>query len=798
MYRQVRGTYVWVEVSIRGRLLAKRNKLACAFLFVFCGLIVDASNYQFFMSNLKTKLFGEIDFSSLSENNGYNETMVCQNIINPILQELGYKNENIIREKPLKDPYLTVGRKRQPITTFADYAIKVDGCFPWVLEAKSPKESILDDDKIAQAYSYAKHIEINSTYFALCNGVQFVIFRTNSIDRKPILVFDMDSIDEYFATLKNLLSPDSFSVVNTPTLEIEAQKNNEFDYANRPLLKEIVVKKRASKIHFGVHGYFTKQAWNVVQQYVKNYTRQGDLVLDPFGGSGVTAIEALMLNRRAINIDINPLAVFLVKSLVAPVSIEKLKEAFEKVKKEYLKYEPHTADEIAEAIKKYPQPKPIPLPKGSDVADVTQLFSPKQLAQLSLLKYLICKQKDKNIKNVLLLMFSGLITRINLTFHVSKTGGSGDAAAFRYYRYRIAPEPTILDVMNTFELRYDKVIVAKKEIEKLIDKDTIHNIDIRKGTATDLSFLQNESVDYIYTDPPYGNKIAYLDLSIMWNAWLDFEVTEDDYEAEAIEGGQHNKTKENYKELIAKSIREMYRVLKFDRYLSFVFAHKDPEFWHLIVDTAEECGFEYVGAVPQKNGQSSFKKRQNPFTVLSGQLIINFRKSRNPRAIMKANLGMEMSDIIITTIEGVIAKNDGATLEQINDELILKGLELGFLCELRKEYSDLTPLLRNSFDYDKQTEKFHIIKNTKFTSHIDVHLRIRYFLTSYLKRMAMKGENPTFDQIVLDILPLLKNGTTPEKQTILNVLENIAQRTTDGRWQIRKSYQSQLEINFVD
>ena len=44
----------------------------------------------------------------------------------------------------------------------------------------------------------------------------------------------------------------------------------------------------------------------------------------------------------------------------------------------------------------------------------------------------------------------------------------------------------------------------------------------------------------------------------------------------------------------------MYRVLKYDRWMSFVFAHKDPEFWHLIIDTAESCGFEYIGAAPKK------------------------------------------------------------------------------------------------------------------------------------------------------------------------------------------------------
>ena len=137
----------------------------------------------------------------------------------------------------------------------------------------------------------------------------------------------------------------------------------------------------------------------------------------------------------------------------------------------------------------------------------------------------------------------------------------------------------------------------------------------------------------------------------MWNGWLDLEVTEQDYELEAIEGGEHHKTKDEYNDLIAKSIQEMYRVLKFDRWMSFVFAHKDPEFWHLIVETAEKCGFEYAGAVKQGNGQTSFKKRQNPFTVLSGQLIINFKKVRKPKYIMKyimkAALGMNTGEIIV-------------------------------------------------------------------------------------------------------------------------------------------------------
>ncbi len=226
--------------------------------------------------------------------------------------------------------------------------------------------------------------------------------------------------------------------------------------------------------------------------------------------------------------------------------------------------------------------------------------------------------------------------------------------------------------------------------------------------------------------------------------------------------------------------------------MSFVFAHKDPEFWHLIVETAESCGFEYAGAVAQKNGQTSFKKRQNPFTVLSGQLIINFKKVRKPKYIMKAALGLEIGDIVMQTIEGIIAKNNGATLEQINDELIIKGLELGFLDLMKKEYSDLTPILLETFDYDEKTELFTIKQNRKFRTYIDLNLRVKYYLISYLRRMEREKKIAHFDEIVLYIMPLLKNGVTPEDQTILNVLEDIAQRIEGDCWQLKTDGQRLL------
>ena len=617
------------------------------------------------MSITKQNLFGNLDFHSIAQNPDFKEDSVREVIILPVLKHLGYEQQNIVRSKTLKHPFLKIGsNKKREIKLIPDYLLKVAENYAWVLDAKSPNQQVNDSDHVEQVYSYASHPEIRSTYFALCNGLEFSLYRreyTNS----PVLCFALDEIEHYWDKLKMFLSPNSFQVGKNFTYEIP--KSAGFDYATRPMLEEIPVKKRAAKRHTGVHGYFTRQSWNVVAEYIRNFSKPGDLVLDPFGGSGITAIEALMNNRKAINIDINPMAVFIVEALVAPVNQAELSEAFEQIKNEYIKNEPKTKAEIKKALQKYDIPKDLPLPKGSDVKSVLQLYTDKQLAQLVLLKSIIKKQKNKNIRNALLLMFSGIIGRANNTWYCVGGEFGGGESVFRYFRYRIAPKKSELNIIKYFEMRYKRICDGKREISYFINENTRDNINIRKGTATNLKFLPKESVDYIYTDPPYGKKIPYLDLSAMWNAWLDLEVTEEDYRQEAIEGGEHKKSKKEYNTLISQSIKEMYRVLKFDRWLSFVFAHKDPEFWHLIIETAESCGFEYIGAVAQKNGQTSFKKRQNPFTVLSGQLIINFRKARNPRAILKANLGMDIADIVMQTIEGIIAKNNGANLEQIND-----------------------------------------------------------------------------------------------------------------------------------
>jgi hypothetical protein len=710
----------------------------------------------------------------------------------PLLQALGYREEHIRRSHSLKHPFLRTGSTNRPVGLIPDYAFFTEGRFAWVLDAKSPAEEVTDVGHISQVYSYAAHPEIRAKYFAICNGREFVLYNQEGADT-PVLEFAFSEVEHRWREIWRVLNAARFQsnseAFRTPLGAVQQALEAPFEYATRPLLKEIAVRKQQAKRHFGVHGYFTRQSWNVVSEYIRNYTRRGDIVLDPFGGSGITIVEAAMLGRRGVHVDLNPLANFLADALLVPVGVTQLSLAFSRLRTGFVKHMPTSQEEIERLALEAEPLLRTKLSSDADVETVSGLFSDLQKAQLLTLRRLALAEKDGDVRKCLMLVLSSMVTKFNLTYHPSSSrgDGGGDSAAFRYYRYRIAPQPIALDFLSFLDNRFKKIMAGKREVSARIDRQLYEEQSILQGSAADLGSIGTESVDYIYTDPPYGAKIAYLDLSAMWLAWLGMEPTVQDFDREAIQGGSRRKSKDSYNALIRQSIFEMYRVLKFDRWMSFVFAHKDPEFWHLIIESAEAAGFEYVGATPQKNGASSFKKRQHPFTVLSGQLIINFRKSPNPKAILKAHLGIDFADVVIETIEAVIARYEGAQIEQINDELIIRGLELGFLDLLKKQYSDLSPILSSNFDYDGDTEKFYIRKNSKFRTHVDVRLRIRYFLLSYLRRVEIAGTAPpTFDEIIMDIMPLLKNGMTPENQTILSVLEAIARPVGEsGGWRLK-------------
>jgi len=148
------------------------------------------------------------DFSIINTKD-FKEDSVREEIIVPLLKELGYTADGthkIIRSKNLIHPFVHIGTTTKKITLIPDYILAPNSKYYCILDAKSPTENIYSRSNIEQAYSYAIHHEIQSKYFALCNGIQFALYSVKNY--KPILEFKITEINKHLGKLRRLLSPD--------------------------------------------------------------------------------------------------------------------------------------------------------------------------------------------------------------------------------------------------------------------------------------------------------------------------------------------------------------------------------------------------------------------------------------------------------------------------------------------------------------------------------------------------------------------------------------------------------------
>ncbi len=413
-----------------------------------------------------------------------------------------------------------------------------------------------------------------------------------------------------------------------------------------PILTDIPAARQEAARHYGVHPYFTRRPSNVVRAYIERYSRAGDVVLDPFGGSGVTAIEAMLLKRCAIHNDLNPFANF-ITAAIADTSLKSttpLREAFERVasrcRAEVEAMDKADRDAIKRVLDAVPLPENIRLPRSSDAEFFFDLFTPRQLAGLALIKTAIDAEKDAACHQLLLLGWSAAVAKLNKTFLSAKgrTESRGGSSIFSIYRYKVAAEVIELPIWQTFHGRFLNVLAAKEEVFQLREYskhgsapenwvDSSKRLRILSLDATRLlEVLGKESVDYIFTDPPYGGHIAYLDLSILWNHWLGFAVA--DPGAEAIVGGEMRLTEEHYKAKLGESMRQCVQLLRPDRWFTVVFQHWDVSYFRVILEAiSDEGGLLKAAITHDKDVIWSMHKKKNAQSVLGGEMLLTFYKS---------------------------------------------------------------------------------------------------------------------------------------------------------------------------
>lgn len=411
-----------------------------------------------------------------------------------------------------------------------------------------------------------------------------------------------------------------------------------------PIESPIPADRQSAKRHYGVHPYFTRRPYNVVRDYIRHYSHPGNRVLDPFGGSGVTAIEAFLENRTGVHNDINPLANFIAQGIVDLHKGEEgdykaaLAEVRERCGDQLNQLDKMSDEQVQKLQRSVRLPENIPLPKTADVETYHELFTLRQLTALALLKDAIDELPHKYARKGMLLAWSATLTKLNRTF-LSAEGRAesrGGSSIFSIYRYKIAKEPVELPPWITFRERALNIIAAKNEIDKLIQstRGWAGKFELHSKDVEDLSAELESSIDYIFTDPPYGGHISYLDLSTLWNNWRGEMPSLKARRNELIVGGELDHEETMYTDRLGRSVQACVKMLKPGCWLSVVFQHWNVAYFEAILSSAAEMGADLKAAVSQIGDPiwSMHKKKSNQ-SVLAGEMILTFQNAGTPKMV---------------------------------------------------------------------------------------------------------------------------------------------------------------------
>jgi len=489
---------------------------------------------------------------------------------------------------------------------------------------------------------------------------------------------------------------------------------NDLSYAAiEPLEQRIPAQRQAAKRHYGVHPYFTRRPFNVVRDYIAQYSREGDVVLDPFGGSGVTAIEAYLENRVGIQNDINPLANFIARGIadLSKGNLEDYNHALGELK-DKCQHQLAQIGNMDESVLlsmcgQLPLPPNVRLPSNSDVEHYYDLFTMRQLVSLAILRQGIDALRSEYPRNAMLLAWSATLTKLNKTFLSAegRTESRGGSSIFSIYRYKIARMPVELPPWQTFEERAKNVLAAKIEIDRIIElkrqTGSWHgSFEVYSDDIVDLEKRFPDQIDYIFTDPPYGGHISYLDLSTLWNVWLGQVPTHNARLSELIVGGEVNHDESSYIRRLGQSIRSCVNMLKSERWLSVVFQHWNVAYFDAILTSAAEAGAELKAAISQVGDPiwSMHKKKRNE-SVLAGELILTFYKSGKRHQARRTG-GLDVSKLV-----GEILATSPPQIygESLFNQIILEAWHRSAIQALDISKTEFTEIIRrHGWHYDEK------------------------------------------------------------------------------------------------
>lgn len=267
------------------------------------------------------------------------------------------------------------------------------------------------------------------------------------------------------------------------------------------------------------------------------------------------------------------------------------------------------------------------LPEGSEtrrnerigILHAHQFYTKRNLIALSKLYQ---KIESSPMAHALRFMFTGMINRSTMMnrVHVNNyfNGGGGWNGGYLKGTLYVPNAPTETSVLEQIDDKFSAMVRASKLLAKV--RPNAQYV----GSADNLT-LRDNSVDYIFTDPPFGANINYSELNSLPEPWLRV-VTNNAHEA--IENPAQGKDALCYRETMTRCFAEYYRVLKHGKFMTVEFSNTSANVWNFIQSAIQSAGFviSNVSALDKKQG--SFNAVTTTTAVKQDLVITCYKPTR--------------------------------------------------------------------------------------------------------------------------------------------------------------------------
>ena len=274
----------------------------------------------------------------------------------------------------------------------------------------------------------------------------------------------------------------------------------------------------------------------------------------------------------------------------------------------------YPADELPDGYNTA-QPK-----RSHGITHVHQFYTKRNLHVKSLLINLI---DNYRLKKYFLWSTTSIENYINKK---QSFGGGGGGVTGTLYVPSLVQEKNVVDVLN-------------RKIKKIIfNKSDLDNVLITTQSTTNLNILPDKTIDYIFTDPPFGANLNYSELSFLWEAWLKVVTNQI---PEAIINTVQGKGLVEYQALMIQCFREYYRVLKPGRWMTVEFHNSKNSVWNAIQEALMRAGFIIADVRILDKQQGSFKQVTTTSAVKQDLIISAYKPKESFKREFTSKAGRE-------------------------------------------------------------------------------------------------------------------------------------------------------------